>query len=80
MNSEKPPLGVQPFYTYIGARIEDLCDGIVRQFLSEKVNHDSVKLWCKEIMYLNEMDRMLRYDEQQKTWREDRSGMLHEMR
>ena len=76
---EKPPLGCQPYYVYIGPRIEDLCNAIVRCYADEKPNHNKIALWCKEILYLNEMDRNLRYDEKCKVWKEDKDGTLKEM-
>lgn len=78
-SAEKPPLGCKPYYAYIGPRIEDLCDAIVRHYAAGKVNHDKIVLWCKEIMYLNEMDRNLRYEEKCKVWKEDKHGNLQEM-
>ncbi len=74
---DKPPLGCKPYYIYIGPRIEDLCSAIVRHYAAGKVNHDKILLWCKEIIYLNEMYRNLRYDEKCKVWREDKDGSVN---
>lgn len=76
---DKPTLGCRPYYAYVGPRIEDLCNAIVRCFAYGKPNHDKISLWCKEILMLNEMDRNLRYEETCKVWREDKDGKTHEM-
>lgn len=78
-STSKPPLGCPPRYTYVGSRIEDLCNAIVRCYADWKPNHNKIALWCKEIMYLNEMDRDLRYEEKCKVWKEDANGKLQEM-
>lgn len=78
-STSKPPLGCPPHYTYVVSRIEDLCNAIVRCYADWKPNHNKIALWCKEIMYLNEMDRNLRYDEKRKVWKEDKDGKLQEM-
>lgn len=75
---EKPPLGCAPSYVYISARICELCEAIKR-YSTETGKHNQIALWCKEIMYLNEMDRNLRYDEKCKVWTEDKDGKLQEM-
>ena len=76
---EKPPLGCKPYYVYIGPRIEDLCNAIVRCYADGRPNHNKIALWCKEILCLNEMYRNLRYDEKCKVWKEDKDGTLKEM-
>lgn len=78
-STSKPPLGCPPRYTYVCSRIEDLCNAIVRCYADWKPNHNKISLWCKEIMYLNEMDRNLRYEEKRKVWKEDKDGKLQEM-
>lgn len=78
-STSKPPLGCAPRYTYVVSRIEDLCKAIVRCYADWKPNHNKIALWCKEIMYLNEMDRSLRYEEKRKVWREEKDGNLQEM-
>lgn len=78
-STSKPPLGCAPRYTYVGSRIEDLCNAIIRCYADWKPNHNMIALWCKEIMYLNEMDRNLRHDEKCKVWKEDKHGNLQEM-
>lgn len=75
---EKPPLGCAPSYVYISARICELCEAIKRHS-TETGKHNQIALWCKEIMYLNEMDRNLRYEEKRKVWTEDKHGKLQEM-
>lgn len=75
---EKPPLGCAPYYVGISARICELCEAIKRHS-TETGKHNQIALWCKEIMYLNEMDRNLRYDEKCKVWKEDKHGNLQEM-
>lgn len=79
MSDKKPPLGVEPYYVNTSIRVRDLCSAIYRQVQDCEPDHNKIKLWCKEIMFLNEMDRTLRYEEKQKVWSEDKSGMLHEM-
>lgn len=76
--SGKPPLGCAPSYVYISARICELCEAIKR-YSTETGKHNQIALWCKEIMYLNEMDRNLRYEEKSKVWKEDKDGKLQEM-
>ena len=80
MMDNKPPIGVEPYYVNISHRICDLCTAIYRQTEADEINHNKIKLWCKEILLLNEMDRMLHYEEQQKVWSEDKSGILNEMK
>ena len=41
--------------------------------------HNLIKLWAAEIQYLNEMDRMLRRVESEKTWVEEKDGTLKEV-
>ena len=77
--TSKPPLGCPPHYTYVSSRIEDLCNAIVRCYADWKPNHNKIALWCKEIMYLNEMDRNLRYEEKRKVWKEDKDGHFQEV-
>ena len=76
---DKQPIGCPPHYTYVSSRIEDLCNAIVRYYADWKPNHNKIALWCKEIMYLNEMDRNLRYEEKRKVWKEDKDGHLQEV-
>lgn len=78
-STSKPPLGCAPRYTYVCSRIEDLCNAIVRCYADWKPNHNKIALWCKEIMYLNEMDRSLRYEEKRKVWKEDKDGHFQEV-
>lgn len=78
MNDCKQPIGCCPYYVSISARICELCEAI-ESYSTIPDKHDQITLWCKEIIYLNEMDRSLRYDEKCKVWREDRKGHLHEM-
>lgn len=73
----KPPLGCKPYYVVISERVDELCDAI-RRSAGEKCKHNQVKLWTHEIHLLNEMDRMLRRVEAEKTWVEDKDGMLKE--
>lgn len=75
---DKPQIGCAPYYVNISARICELCEAI-KHYSTESDKHDKILLWCKEIIYLNEVDRHLRYDEKCKTWREDKKGYLHEM-
>lgn len=77
-STSKPPLGCAPSYVYISARICELCEAI-KQHSTETGKHNQIALWCKEIMYLNEMGRNLRYDEKCKVWKEDKHGNLQEM-
>ena len=76
-STSKPPLGCAPSYVYISARICELCEAIKRHS-TETGKHNQIALWCKEIMYLNEMDRDLRYEEKRKVWKEDKDGHLQE--
>jgi len=78
MNDCKPPIGCSPYYVSISARICELCEAI-KTYSTISDKHDKIKLWCKEIMLLNEVDRNLRYEEKQKVWAEDHRGNLHEM-
>lgn len=80
MSDSRPPMGAKPYYVMISDRIRDLCMAMIRQLEADSMNHNQVKLWCKEILMLNEMDRTLRHEEQQKVWAEDKNGMLHEMK
>ena len=75
---DKPPIGCSPYYVSVSARICEFCEAIKR-YSTVSGKHNQIRLWCKEIMYLNEMDRTLRYDEKQKVWTEDHKGKLHEM-
>ena len=79
MKDTKPPMGAEPYYVSITNRIRDLCLAVIRQMEMGNVDHNKVKLRCKEILMLNEMDRNLRYEEEQKVWAEDKDGKLHEM-
>ena len=75
---EKPPLGCSPWYVNTSARICELCEAIKR-YSTEADQHDKIKLWCKEILMLNEMDRELRYEEKRKVWKEDKDGHFQEV-
>ena len=77
--NDKPPIGATPYYVRNHERIKELCEAIIRQTESGHANHDKIKLWCLEIVHLNEMDRILRYEEEQKVWTEDKKGNLHQM-
>lgn len=78
MNDCKPPTGCSPYYVAISARICELCEAI-KTYSTISDKHNKIKLWCKEIMLLNEVDRNLRYEEKQKVWAEDHKGNLHEI-
>lgn len=74
----KPPLGCKPYYVSASARICELCEAIKRAS-TEPGKHNQIKLWATEIQYLNEMDRMLRRVEAEKTWVEEKDGTLKEV-
>lgn len=74
----KPPLGCSPYYVSAAARICELCEAIKR-CSTEPGKHNQIKLWAAEIQYLNEMDRMLRRVEEEKTWVEEKDGTLKEV-
>lgn len=76
---EKPPIGCKPYYVAISERIGELCEAI-RRCAGEKEKHNQVKLWANEIHMLNEMDRMLRRVEAEKTWIEEKDGTLKEVK
>lgn len=76
--AEKPPIGCAPYYIGISARICELCEAIKR-YSTESRGHNLIKLWTAEIQYLNEMDRMLRRVEEEKTWVEEKDGTLKEV-
>lgn len=76
--SEKPQLGCSPYYVHISARVCELCEAIKRN-ATESGKHNQIKLWAAEIQYLNEMDRMLRRVEAEKTWVEEKDGTLKEV-
>lgn len=76
--NHKPPLGCSPYYVSTSARICELCEAIKRSS-TESGKHNQIKLWAAEIQYLNEMDRMLRQVESEKTWVEDKDGTLKEV-
>lgn len=76
MTSRGCPRGCS--FCHVAARICELCEAIKR-YSTETGKHNRIALWCKEIMYLNEMDRNLRYDEKCKVWREEKDGKLQEM-
>ena len=78
MDSRKPPIGCKPYYVAIPERIDELCDAI-KTYASVPDGHNNVRLWCSEILLLNEMDRTLRYNEKQKTWTVDKAGQFNEM-
>lgn len=75
---DKPPLGCSPYYVSAAARICELCEAIKR-CSTEPGKHNQIKLWAAEIQYLNEMDRMLRRVETEKTWVEEKDGTLKEV-
>ena len=77
-NKNKPPLGCSPYYVSTSARICELCEAIKR-YSTMSNKHNYIKLWATEIQYLNEMDRMLRRVESEKTWIEDKNGILKEV-
>lgn len=76
---EKPPIGCKPYYVAISERIGELCEAI-RRCAGEKEKHNQVKLWVNEIHLLNEMDRILRRVEAEKTWIENKGGTLKEVK
>ena len=76
---DKPPLGCSPYYVSASARICELCEAIKRAS-TQSGNHNQIKLWAAEIQYLNEMDRMLRRVEAEKTWVEEKDGTLKEVK
>lgn len=75
---DKPPLGCSPYYVSASARICELCEAIKRAS-TQSGKHNQIKLWAAEIQYLNEMDRMLRRVEEEKTWVEEKDGTLKEV-
>lgn len=75
---KKPPLGCTPYYVSSSARIGELCEAIKR-CSTESGKHNQIKLWTAEIQCLNEMDRVLRRIEKEKTWVEEKNGMLKEV-
>ena len=77
--AEKPPLGCSPYYVNTTARICELCEAIIR-YASVLKNHNLIKLWATEILYLNEMDRSLARTEKEKTWVEGKDGKLEELK
>ena len=78
LNKNKPPLGCSPYYVSTSARICELCEAIKR-YSTMSNKHNYIKLWATEIQYLNEMDRMLHRVESEKTWIEDKNGILKEV-
>lgn len=74
----KPSLGCSPYYVNTSSRICELCEAIKRAS-TQSVKHNQIKLWAAEIQYLNEMDRMLRRVEAEKTWVEEKDGTLKEV-
>ena len=75
---KKPPIGCKPYYVAISERIGELCEAI-RRCAGEKEKHNQVKLWVNEIHLLNEIDRILRRVEAEKTWIEEKDGTLKEV-
>lgn len=75
---DKPQQGCKPYYVAISERVNELCNAISRN-AGEKGKHNQIKLWSTEIQLLNEMDRMLRRVEAEKTWVEDGNGTLKEV-
>lgn len=78
ISKKKPPIGCKPYYVAISERINELCDAIHRS-TAERGNHNLLKLWVTEINLLNEMDRILRRVEAEKTWIENKDGTLKEV-
>lgn len=74
----KQPIGCRPYYVSISSRIRELC-GAIDRYASEKGKHNQIKLWAAEIQCLNEMDRILRRVETEKTWVEEKDGTLKEV-
>ena len=70
---------IKPYYVHISNRISELCEAISRKAETNDLNHNKIRLWLKEIALLNEVDRMLQYEEKQKVWTEDKNGQLKEM-
>ena len=82
MSCQKPPLGVCPYYVNISIRVREICEAMIRQTDvdgSHKWNHNAIRMWCQELMMLNEMDRTLRDQEEQKVWVENKRGDLREL-
>ena len=75
---EKPPIGCAPYYVRISERVQELT-GAIRRNIAEPKKHNQIKLLAAEIQYLNEMDRMLRRVEKEKTWVEQKDGTLKEV-
>lgn len=75
---KKQPLGCAPYYVRISERVQELT-GAIRRNIAEPKKHNQIKLWAAEIQYLNEMDRMLRRFEEEKTWVEQKDGTLKEV-
>lgn len=80
MNEKRPPEGVDPYYVHIAWRAKNLCEAIVKQLEGSDPDHNRIRLWCYELIQLNELDRNLRYQEKQKMWAEDRHGRLFEIK
>lgn len=78
MNSGKPPIGCRPYYVNISERICELCESIKR-YSTERGKHNQIKLWATEILCLNEMDRSLDRTAREKTWVEEKDGMMQEV-
>lgn len=76
---QKPVVGCKPYYVAISERVDVLCDAI-RISAGEKGKHNQIKLWSTELQLLNEMDRMLRRVEAEKTWIEEKDGTLKEVK
>ena len=72
------PLGCSSYGLNISVRICDLCEAIKR-YATESGKHNQIKLWAAEIQYLNEMDRMLKRIEKEKTWVEYKDGTFKEV-
>jgi len=77
-NSRRPRPGVKPYYVAISERVSALCDAIVNN-VGEKGMNNKIKLWTCEIQCLNELDRILRRTEEEKTWVENKDGTLKEV-
>lgn len=75
---KKPPIGCKPYYVAISERVDELCKAIECS-AAEAGKHNQVRLWITEVHLLNEMDRILRRTEAEKTWIEKKDGTLKEV-
>ena len=60
--SEKPPIGVTPYYIVAWGRIKDLAEAISRHSLGVERDEKTVDRWAKEIRYLCTMMEALKKD------------------